>query len=115
MGLQSRPWDSGTSHGNPMWATVGWDGQVVMGLWDVPWESHVHWMVQWDGMDRWDCSLCHGTVGRPMGIPCGLDGTVGWDGQVGLQSRPWDCGTSHGNPMWARWYSGMGWTGGIAV
>ena len=50
-----------------------------------------------------------------MGIPCGLDGTVGWDGQVGLQSRPWDCGTSHGNPMWARWYSRMGWTGGIAV
>ena len=60
-------------------------------------------MVEWDGMDRWDCSLGHGTVGRPMGIPCGLDGTVGWDGQVGLQSRPWDCGTSHGNPMCTGW------------
>ena len=30
-----------------------------------------------------------------MGIPCALDGRVGWDGQVGLQSRPWDCGTVH--------------------
>ena len=75
----------------------------------------MHWMVEWDGMDRWDCSLGHGTVGRPMGVPCALDGRVGWDGHVGLQSRSWDCGTSHGNPMWARWYSGMGWTGGIAV
>ena len=86
-----------------------------MGLWDVPRESYVGQTVQGDGMERWDCSLRHQTVGCPMGIPCAPDGRVGWDGQVGLQSRPWDRGTSHGNPMCTRWYSGMGWRGGICT
>ena len=49
------------------------------------------------------------------GIPLVPHSTVGWDGQVGWLSQPWDGGTIPWDPTSPTWYSGTGWTGGMAV
>ena len=69
----------------------------------------------WDGMDRWDGCPNHGTVVQSHGIPLVPHGTVGRDGQAGWLSQPWDGGTIPWDPTSPTWYSGTGWTGGIAV
>ena len=64
---------------------MGQTGKIAVwtvGQWVSLWESHVYPLVQWDGTDRWDSSMDHGTVGQSVGIPYLPIGTVGWDGQV---------------------------------
>ena len=113
-----QPWDIGTVPWDPLvpwYSGTGWTGGMAapaMGHWYSPMGSPCP-MVQWDGMDRWDGCTSHGTLVQSHGIPLS-HGTVGRDGQVGWLHQPWDIGTVPWDPL-VPWYSGTGWTGGMAA
>ena len=109
VGWLPQPWDIGTVPWDPLvpwYSGTGWTGG--MGLWYSPMGSPCP-MVQWDVMDRWD-----GKVVQSHGIPC-----VPWDkwesqipnghslATLDITTVPWD-------PL-VPWYSGTGWTGGMAA
>ena len=118
VGWLSQPWDAGTIPCDPLvswYSGTGWTGGMAvpaMGRWYNPMGSPCL-MVQWDGMDRWDGCPSHGTLVQSHGIPLS-HGTVGRNGQVGWLSQPWDGCTIPWDPL-VSWYSGTGWTGGMAV
>ena len=119
VGWLSQPWDGGTIPWDPLvswYSGTGWTGGMAvpaMGWWYNPMGSPCL-MVQWDRMDRCDGCPSHGMVVQSHGIPLVPHGTVGRDGQVGWLSQPWDGGTIPWDPL-VSWYSGTGWTGGMAV
>ena len=82
------PWDVPESHGNPIYNAAGWTGSVTWQL--------IHAFCEWEGDDYY---LGTATSLLLMGLPYKPSGTVGQDGEVGWQSMPWDCETSHGNPL----------------
>ena len=85
-------WYNGTgwTHG------IGHTSWYMMGH---PIRSHPFPMVQRDGMDTWDWAHCMVHCGTSHSVPSPPNGTMGWDGHMGL-------GTPHGISHWypQTWY-----------